>query len=383
MAYYGSQNPSSLGVKDGAARTTSNENDLFLKVFSGEVLTTFEENNVMMPLHRVRTISSGKSAQFPVTGVAAAKYHTPGESLFGDEQASGNEYLSTVKHNERIIHIDGVLTASAFLADIDEAKNHYEVRSIYSTEIGRQLAYNADKASMRTVLGGAVQAGNDRFGNAWAEASPYHGAQIAVAQQASNALVSTGYVLADNAVDVTFANSGTATSAANKAANMIRGLFTAARLMDQKNVSDQGRYCLLTPANYYALINENKDAINRDYGNEGNGSVAGGNIVSVAGIRILKSNHIPTGDESSDALLSSPQVRNDLFGADTGYGVNASGVEGLVFQSEGVGTVKLLDLAMESEYFMERLGTMLMAKYAMGHGILREECCYALKTLQA
>lgn len=376
---------SSLGVQNGAARTTANENALFLKVFSGEVLTTFEENNVMMPLHRVRTISSGKSAQFPVTGVAAAKYHTPGESLFGDEYDSNtdNAYLSNVKHNERIIHIDGVLTASAFLADIDEAKNHYEVRSIYSTEIGRQLAYNADKASMRTVLGGAVQAGNDRFGNAWAEASPYHGAQIAIAQVTSSAVVSTGYVLADNAEGVQLAAGGTLTSTTQKTANMIRGLFTAARLMDQKNVSDQGRYCLLTPANYYALINENKDAINRDYGNEGNGSVAGGNIVSVAGIRILKSNHIPIGDESADALLSSPQVRNDLFGADTGYGVNASGVEGLVFQSEGVGTVKLLDLAMESEYFMERLGTMLMAKYAMGHGILREECCYALKTLQA
>ena len=35
-----------------------------------------------------------------------------------------------------------------------------------------------------------------------------------------------------------------------------------------------------------------------------------------------------------------------------------------------------MDLAMESEYIMERLGTLLLAKYAMGHGVLREECCY-------
>jgi hypothetical protein len=385
MTYYGSENPSSLGVQNGAARTTANENALFLKVFSGEVLTTFEANNIMMPLHRVRTISSGKSAQFPVTGVAEAKYHTPGESLFGDEQTTGSEYLSHIKHNERIIHIDGVLTASSFLADIDEAKNHYEVRSIYSTEIGRQLAYNADKASMRTVLAGAVNGitNNDRFGNSWAELDrPYHGAVIAVAQEATNTAVSTGYVLADNAVNVTLGATGAATSTADKAQNMIRGFFTAARLMDQKNVSDQGRIALLTPANYYALINENKDAINRDYGNEGNGSVAGGNIVSVAGIRVMKSNHIPSTDESSNALLGNAQVRNDLFGTDTGYAYDASGIEGLIFQTEGVGTVKLLDLAMESEYFMERLGTMLMAKYAMGHGVLREECCYALKTLQ-
>lgn len=36
---------------------------LFLKVFAGEVLLTFQETNVMMPRHMVRTITSGKTAQ--------------------------------------------------------------------------------------------------------------------------------------------------------------------------------------------------------------------------------------------------------------------------------------------------------------------------------
>ena len=55
---------------------------LFLKVFANEVLTTFEETNVMKDLHTVRTISSGKSAQFPTMGKATAKYHTPGDDVF-------------------------------------------------------------------------------------------------------------------------------------------------------------------------------------------------------------------------------------------------------------------------------------------------------------
>ena len=46
---------------------------LFLKVFSGEVLTAFARNNIFNEqLHSVRTITSGKSAQFPVTGAATA-----------------------------------------------------------------------------------------------------------------------------------------------------------------------------------------------------------------------------------------------------------------------------------------------------------------------
>jgi len=49
-------------------------------------------------------------------------------------------------------------------------------------------------------------------------------------------------------------------------------------------------------------------------------------------------------------------------------------------QKEAVGTVKLLDLAMESEYDIRRQGTLMVAKYAMGHGILRPECAIELAT---
>ena len=54
--------PSRLGQVNGANSAFA----LFLKVFSGEVLTTFDELNIMKSLHMTRTISSGKSAQFPV-----------------------------------------------------------------------------------------------------------------------------------------------------------------------------------------------------------------------------------------------------------------------------------------------------------------------------
>ena len=37
---------------------------LFMKTFTGEVMTAFEERNVMKDLHRVRTIDHGKSASF-------------------------------------------------------------------------------------------------------------------------------------------------------------------------------------------------------------------------------------------------------------------------------------------------------------------------------
>lgn len=346
---------------------------LFLKVFSGEIITTFEKFNVMMPLHRVRTIQSGKSATFPVTGVAGAKYHVPGESVLSEASGtslfaasasagspttsfdSGNsptsKYLSRFKHNEKVIFIDDVLVSSTFVADIDEMKNHYDVRSIYSTEIGRALAYTADKNLIRTVIAGARKT-TDRFGGTSAS-DGYLGAQVGIGANPTGS-------------------------------SIVQGLFKAAQKMDEANVPAEDRVCILTPAMYYLLVQDQTSnlSLNRDYGNEGNGSIAGGEVFNVAGIRILKSNHLPSANESStqDALHGASGVKNDVTGtANDGYsGLNYSSTRGIVFHKEAVGTVKLMDLSLESEYIMERLGTLMLAKYAMGHNILREECCYEL-----
>ena len=92
--------PSRVGVVNGATPTDfASENALFLKVFAGEVLTAFDENNVMKDLHTMRTISSGKSAQFPVTAKANAAYHTQ-EHHFCTQ---------TINHNEVVINIDDLL----------------------------------------------------------------------------------------------------------------------------------------------------------------------------------------------------------------------------------------------------------------------------------
>jgi hypothetical protein len=338
----------------GQINLANSVNELFLKQFAGEVLTTFETENVMMPLHTVRSISSGKSAQFPTTGIASATYHTPGESLMVTDNGgnpAASKYLSRIRHAEVVISIDDMLVSSAFISNIDEAKNHYDVRSIYSTEIGRQLAYVADKNLIRCVIAGA-RATTDRFGNSDAA---YLGSALEY-----NAEATAGSALE---------------------AELVKPFFDAAQKMDEKGVPSTDRYAVVTPAFYYQLINVNKDVISRDYNPEGNGSKAGGYIVQVAGIRIMKSNNVPTTDESSATNVhGNAGVQNNVFGGTKGYGeVSFAKTKGIIFHKEAVGTVKLLDLGVESDYSIERQGTLMVAKYAMGHGILRNECCYEIK----
>ena len=58
----------------GQVNNAGDAKALFLKVFSGEVLTAFAEKNIMADKVMTRTISSGKSAQFPLTGKIGAEY---------------------------------------------------------------------------------------------------------------------------------------------------------------------------------------------------------------------------------------------------------------------------------------------------------------------
>ena len=358
MADQNSMNPidvSRLGQINYAGGSVANDNAMFLKVFSGEVLQTFEEANLMMPLHTVRTISSGREAQFPVMGTATAAYHTPGESIMGSfvddgdgvGEAGEGKYLSRIKHAERKIGIDGTLVSSAFIADIDEAKNHYDVRSSYTTQIGRELAYHADRALIHTIIGGARET-NDRFGGTEAR---YLGEDII----------------------------GDGGSGSYTADQLVATIAEVAQKMDEKNVPSEGRYVIFTPAQYYTLVKSGNNAINTDFG--GMGSIATGEVTQVSGIRILKSNHVPTTNLiPTNSVFNDNSIANNPFGGTTGYAGNFLKTVGVAFQTEGVGTVKLLDLALESEYQLDRLGTLMVAKYAMGHGVLREECCYEIKT---
>ncbi|MFN4278309.1 MAG: phage capsid protein [Ferrovibrio sp.] len=300
---------SRLGQSLGAGDTDA----LFLKQFAGETLATFDETNVFMDKHLIRNITSGKSAQFPVLGTNTAGYHTPGTEITG----------KVIKHAEKVITIDDLLISDAFIANIDEAKNHYEVRSHYTGKCGHALAVAFDK----------------------------NVAQVGVLAARASATI-TGVTYGGSVL--THANYAT------DGDQLASGIFLAMQRFDEKDVPENERYAFVRPAQYYLLVQTTK-VINRDWG--GAGVYADGKVLKVAGAAIVKSNHIPS---------------TDIDSGPTAYRGDFTKTVALVMQKEAVGTVKLLDLAVESAYDIRRQGTLMVAKYAMGHGILRPECAVEL-----
>lgn len=312
----------------GQINSAGDAKALFLKVFAGEVLTAFKENCVTEDKHMVRNIQNGKSAQFPILGKIGAEYHTPGKEITG----------LNLPANERVITIDDLLISHAFIANIDEAMNHYDVRGPYSQEIGRALAYAYDK----------------------------HILQLAVLASRDTAPVSTE----SGGGKVTDAGLLTDTTAEK----LIAALFSAAQKLDEKFIPEDDRFAFLNPAAYY-LLAQNTKIMNRFWGGEG--EYAGAKVLRIAGLNVVKTVHAPFGQNIKTVAAGGDAV---LAGTGDRYAVNATNTVGVVMHKAAVGTVKLMDMAMESQYDIRRQGTLLVSKYAMGHGVLRPAAAVELAT---
>ncbi len=101
---------------------------------------------------------------------------------------------------------------------------------------------------------------------------------------------------------------------------------------------------------------------------------ADGKVLKIAGIEIVKTNQLPSANITSGVGVGS------IVGSGGGLGGNFSTTVGCVWHKSAVGTVKLLDLSTEMEYSARHQGTLLVAKYAAGHGVLRPEASLEIKT---
>ncbi len=309
-------NLSNLGQINGQGDTRAT----FLTVSMAEVLSAFQENNVMKDLHRERTITHGKSATFPTSWKATAKYHQRGTPILGS---------NNILHGQRIINIDDLLIADTVIYELDEAMNHYDVRSIHTTELGAALARAYDEKCLKVAVLAARATG--------VTDNSYGGSTITDANMATD-----GQVLAN-------------------------ALFSAAQTLDEKDVPIQDRALVVKPAQYY-LMAATKDLLNKDWG--GAGVYADGSILYVAGIKIIKSNNVP----STNIADASDGEKNTYHG-------DFSKTVGVVLTKDAIGTVKLKDLAMEitsGDFRIMYQADLMVAKYAMGHGILRPECAVEL-----
>lgn len=315
-----------IPARVGQVANAGNVDALFQTIFSGEILARFAEVNVTLSRHMVRTIMDGKSADFPTVGNFSASYHVPGAELVGKQN----------NHNQRTITVDDLLVADAFVAKIDELKNHWDVRSEYSRKLAEALSNQMD----RHVLQVMAKAARTVTG-----VSGMPGGSILTHSEVAGA---TDF---------------------NNPVQFLDALAVAAATLDEKDVPQEGRTVYVKPAMFYKLIRD-RTALNKDW--DGAGSFAQATLPQVMGFEIVSTNHLPRTNIVSGVEAGGTAAR---------HAGDFTNTFALIVQREAVGTVKLLDLNTEIAPDPRRRGTLMIAEYAVGHDVLRPECAIELQNV--
>lgn len=289
-----------------------------LKLFSGEVFTAFNNASIFKGLVRGYTLRGAKSKQFLLTGKLAAGFHTPGQPILGD---------TALKANEKTLLLDDLLVASQFVYDLDEVISQWSTRSELSKQIGEALANFYDIRIAR-VLDMASR-----------EASVVTGEPggFEVSIGSGNQLV---------------------------AQKIVDGLFECASVLDERSAPQEGRSCVLSPRQYYSLVSSvDTNILNRDLGNSQGDLNSGRGLVSIAGIRIYKSNNLPFMAAYNSAVS----------GENNDYTDTNATCCGLVFHKQAAGTVEAVAPTIETtsnDFNVQYQGQLIVGKLAMGVGSL-------------
>jgi hypothetical protein len=308
---------------------TADARNLALKVYGGEVLAAFDLEVVSLDKHEVRTISSGKSTQFPKTWKATSEYHTPGIELLGTD----------IDTTEIVVTVDDILVSHVALADIDAMLSHFEVRSNFAKAMGHELAKVFDKNVFRTLFRAARLAADGPFpaGNVITDAS----------------LVATGSINGKDWIDA---------------------IIQADEDLFDKDVPDsQVRHCAV-PKKVFNAIKWATDAngqyliLNRDFGVQAGGVAGRGSQLDVDGVIVVPSRNIPNANDSANTAIPA-KYRQD-FSTSTA----------VMWTSMAAATVKMMDIQFETERDTRRLEDFMVAKMLVGSDPLRPECAVEFKT---
>ena len=317
-------NPMSI---NGQATTDADKLALALKVFSGETLTAFQRTSVTTGRVMERTIASGKSAQFPVFGRTKAHYLKAGQNL--------DDLRENIKQNERVIKLDGLLTADTLIFDLDEFIAHYDFRSPYAAELGNALAISHDASVLAELAKEALNTTENVEGNG------------------------KGGVL------TTKLDAGVVGINKQTGLAIYQTLLKAKAEMSKNYVPATERYAYIDPE-YHSALASAVDFLNRDYG--ASGTILDGNVIRLAGFDILECPHIVRGGDDNANVI---QGEGHVFPA-----TYADKHPIIICHKTAAGVLRLKNLSMESGRRIEYQADQMIAKMAVGMGGLRPEAAF-------
>ena len=340
------------------------DTDIGLSMFWGTVIERFHAKTLLynsvesdggvgsmsMPTNVIssQVVNSGKSWEFPIIGEdPTPETHTPGVELLGQNVAL----------DKGTIVIDDIVVSHYDLAHDHTQLSHFSVLEPFAVKLGRSLANQFDERLFQLAVLTARSAASTGFHNG-------------------------GNRVTRSAATVAIAYAATATGAQQLSADIAQ----LARIMDEDNVPEEGRYLAITPyARQVLTLGLETSWFSKDFSDPTVSSLNQRRVGLLHGFILMgPSNNIPIGQTS--AITTGPsQYQGNFVATGTGEPV-AIALCGADEGSAAIGYVaagdeKLNPLYAYRFYDERRNTTFMKAQMMVGAGSLAPWCAGAVEVV--
>jgi hypothetical protein len=338
------------GGTDNVAGTDAK---LWLPIWSGEVLHAYDEYKSFEPMVTSKTISSGRSMEFPITGtVSLEPAWAAGKELYGGEDATAGNFAVTLDARPMAAHFE--------LDNIDLMITQWEYRQELARQAGQTLANARDK-QIGVYIAGAATVGQT-------VSDPRTGLSLPAPAQ----LPTNGFDDEEAALAV------------------LRSIEDFIVDCQENSVPVGPTYCAVSPRLFQQIrrlgvAESTGEAINMQpmFGGvaaagglgapftQGLGSLS--DSLRYMGVTIVKSNHLP-----NQNYVAAPigETRYNVRG-------DTAKVRGLIWMPECVASLRKTGLVVDTEDDIRRNTTFTVASMMSGTGILKPELAKIIVTADA
>ena len=354
MTRWGVEHTTGVPQTDGTSDSflnglTGEPGDLWLATWSGEVLHAYDQFKTFEGLVDSRTITSGTTVQFPVTGTVALKEAWEA----GEELAGGGSTTKTYS-----ISLDRRPIAAHFeLDNIDVMVQQFEFRSELARQAGQTIANERDAQLARLILKASTE-------------------ESRMFEAKNTGVIDTDY--AGRKRELSANNIAEGTEA--RALEILAAIEAELVKYRELNVVEAGTVCVVSPADFNAI---------RRLGIASPSSTPAGGLagyqpmfagvsaamslqstLSYMGVTIMQSNVLPEdGFSQNDGNYHTPAAP---------AGTVANPVA-LIFQRGCVASIKKQGLKVDSVEDVRRNTVFTVASMFSGGGVLRPELACAVR----
>jgi len=340
------------GGTDNVAGTDAK---LWLPIWSGEVLHAYDEYKSFEPMVTAKTISSGRSMEFPITGtVDLEPAWAAGKELYGGKDATAGNFSVTLDARPMAAHFE--------LDNVDLMITQWEYRQELARQAGQTLANARDKQIGAFIAGaGAVEK---------TDADPRDGLLLPAPG------VITGLDDDEAAALEILAN--------------IEDFIVDCQ---ENSVPVGPTYCAVSPRLFQQIrrlgvaeVGDAGGAVTNMQPMFGGVAAAGGlgapftqgmnslsDSLRYMGVTIVKSNHIPNKDYTASNIGEARYNVTGQVSAAAAKATAGAGIRALIWMPECVASLRKTGLMVDTEDDIRRNTTFTVASMMSGTGILKPE----------